>query len=59
MLRPAGLRKQDLENSTCRRTLWPNGTVSDSVELGTGSNGREVTDGELDQWVASFPVETL
>jgi hypothetical protein len=59
VLQPAGLRTPDLENSTCRRTLWPNGTVSETVELGTSSNGREVTDDESDKWVASFPLEAL
>lgn len=57
VLQPAGLRKPDLENSTCRRTLWPNGTVSEMVCLGTSSNGRELTDAELDEWVTSFPIE--
>ncbi len=59
VLQPAGLRTPDLEHSTCRRTLWPNGTVSETVEFGTGNNGREVTNDELDQWVASFPLEAL
>jgi hypothetical protein len=57
VLQPAGLRTPDLENSTCRRTLWPNGTVAETVELATGSNSRELTDDELDKWIASFPVE--
>ena len=48
-----------LENATCRRTLCPNGTVLESVEFTTRSNGRELTQEELDKWVASFPVETL
>jgi hypothetical protein len=59
VLQPAGLRTPDLEQSTCRRTLWPNGIVAKTVELGTGSNGREVTGDELDSWIAGFPVETL
>ena len=59
VLQPAGLRTPDLEHSTCRRTQWPNGTVSETVEFGTGSNGREVTDDELDKWIAGFPVEAL
>jgi hypothetical protein len=57
VLRPAGLSKPDLENSTCRRTLWPNGTVHESIVLAPGNNGRELTDDELDRWVASFPIE--
>ena len=46
VLRPAGLRKPDLENSTCRRTMWPDGTLSEMVRLGTGSDGRELTDAQ-------------
>ena len=59
VLRPAGLLNPSLENATCRRTLCPNGTVLESVEFTTRSNGRELTQEELDKWVASFPVETL
>jgi len=59
VLRPAGLRNPALEGATCRRTLCPNGTVLESVEFRTSSNGPELTQGELDEWVASFPVETL
>jgi hypothetical protein len=46
-----------LAGAACWRTLLPDGTVSESVALGTSSNGREVTDEELDAWVASFPIE--
>jgi hypothetical protein len=59
VLRPAGLRNPSLENATCRRTLCPNGTVLESVEFTTSSNDRELTQAELDTWVASFPVDTL
>jgi hypothetical protein len=47
------------KNVTCRRTLCPDGTVMESVELPTSSDGPELTQEELDQWVASFPAETL
>ena len=46
-----------LEQATCRRTLWPDGTVFENAVLGTRSDGRELTDAELDAWVASFPIE--
>ena len=59
VLRAAGLLNPSLENATCRRTLCPNGTVLESVEFTTSSNGRELTQEELDRWLASFPVETL
>ena len=59
VLRPAGLLNPSLENATCRRTLCPNGTVMESVTFSTSTNGRELTEAELEDWVASFPVETL
>ena len=45
------------EDAACWRTLLRDGTVSESVVLGTSSTGRELTDDELDRWVASFPIE--
>ena len=51
-------RNPDLEGATCRRTLCPNGTVLESVEFTTRNDDRELTQEELDKWVASFPVET-
>ena len=50
-------RKPGLEGAMCRRMLWPDGTVSENVMLGMSSDGRELTDAELDAWVASFPIE--
>ena len=32
-------------------------TLSEMVRLGASSNGRELTDDELDVWVATFPIE--
>lgn len=56
MLQPTG-RGLDLENSTCQRTLCADGSVSESVMLATGNDGREATDEDLDQWIATFPIE--
>jgi hypothetical protein len=50
-------RLPGLDGATCRRTMWPNGTVSESVVMGTSRDGREPTREELDRWVASFPIE--
>lgn len=47
-----------LENATCRRTLCPDGTVMESVEFHTSSDSPELTQEELDESVAGFPVET-
>jgi len=50
--------KPGLENATCSRTLWPDGTVLEMVRLGERGEGQEeLTDEELDRWVASFPIE--
>lgn len=50
--------KTSLENATCRRTLGPDGTVMELVELYGSNEGPErVTAEELDRWVASFPIE--
>jgi hypothetical protein len=56
MLGPSS-RELDLENSWCQRTLCADGTVSESITLATGTDGREVTDEELDEWIATFPIE--
>ena len=50
-------RTDGLEGATCRRTLCSDGTVSESVVLGESLDGRELTDAELDAWVATFPIE--
>ena len=49
--------KPGLDGATCRRTLLPNGTLSESVVLGTSHPDRDLTDEELDRWVESFPIE--
>jgi hypothetical protein len=47
-----------LENATGTRTLWPNGTVFEMVRfMGEREEGREASAEELNQWVASFPIE--
>lgn len=47
-----------LEDATCRRTLWSDGTLFEMVEFHTHNAGPdELTDEELDTWVESFPVD--
>jgi hypothetical protein len=47
-----------LENGTCTRTPWPDGTVFEMLRfVGEREGGREATAEELDRWVASFPIE--
>jgi hypothetical protein len=53
MLRPLS-GKAELEKSTCR---CADGTVSETIVLAPGKNGREITDAELEEWVAGFPLE--
>jgi hypothetical protein len=50
-------RVPGLDGATCRRTWWPNSTVCENVVLGASSDGRELSEEELDRWVASFPIE--
>ena len=52
-------RKPGIEDATCRRTLWPDGTLFENVVLGTSHQGRDLTNEELDKWVDSFPIEPL
>ncbi|MGA2580515.1 MAG: hypothetical protein ABSH24_31350 [Bryobacteraceae bacterium] len=49
-------RVPGLEDATCRRTWWPNGTVCENVVLGGSSDGHAVTDEELEEWVQGFPI---
>jgi hypothetical protein len=45
----------NLEKSTCRWTLATNGLLTELVHL-DGRRG-DLTDEELDRWIASFPME--
>jgi hypothetical protein len=48
-------RKPGLDGATCRGMQWPDGSVSENVAPGTGSDGRELTDEELDARVSASP----
>src|SRR5215469_1910222 len=51
----------DLENSTCRRTLYPNGSLIEYVRIndaqGELASSKELSDDQLEQWIATFPIE--
>lgn len=50
-------REESLENATCSRTIWPNGTLFEMVRLNGSKEGRgRLSDEELDRWVESFPI---
>jgi hypothetical protein len=52
--------KTSLENARCKRTLCPDGTVAELVEMYGSNDGPEsVTAEELDRWVAGFPIQGL
>jgi hypothetical protein len=55
--RPTGRVNLDLKTSSRQRTLCADGTVPDRIVLVAGSNGRELTDAKLEEWVAGFPIE--
>jgi len=49
---------KSLENATCTRTLWPDGTLFEMVELdGSNEGPGEVTDEALDRWLEGFPIQ--
>ena len=50
-------RPLNLANSTCRRTLAPNGLMTDFVTLDGSQKG--LTDEDLEKFIAGFPVELL
>jgi hypothetical protein len=45
-----------LANSTCKRTLGANGSLTEIVEL--DGSGEHLTDEDLEKFIASFPIET-
>ena len=50
--------KPSLENATCRRALWSDGTLFEMVEFNQHNDGPdELTDEELDKWLERFPVD--
>jgi hypothetical protein len=51
-------RTTSLENATCTRTLWPDGTLLEMVRLDESIEGHdELTPEQLEEWIAGFPVE--
>ena len=48
-------RPSNLANSKCRRTLAPNGLLTEIVELDGGRDG--LNDEDLEKFIAGFPVE--
>jgi hypothetical protein len=50
--------KPSLEDATCRRMLWSDGTLFERVEFNKHNEGPDVlTDEELDGWLEGFPVD--
>ena len=45
----------DLAKSTCQRTLCPDGSLLEIVHL--NGNGSDLSEEELDRFIASFPIE--
>ena len=43
-----------MEDATCTRTLWPDGTLFEMVEFNKHNAG---PDEELDRWLESFPLD--
>jgi hypothetical protein len=51
--------RPSLEGATCRRTLCPDGTLLETVAYTKHNDGPDLTDEEIEQWIESFPVQTL
>lgn len=51
--------KRRLEGATCQRSLWPDGTLFETVMFPEHHGTDEVTDDEPERWIASFPVQGL
>jgi hypothetical protein len=52
--------KTGLEHAMCKRTLCPDGTLAELVEMyGSNEGAGRVTSEETDRWVASFPIQVL
>ncbi len=50
-------RKPGLENASCQRMLWPDGTLFELIRLDRSRSGREdFRDEEFEAWITSFPV---
>jgi len=50
-------REESLENATCSRAIWPNGTLFEMVDLKGSKEGHgRLSDEELDRWVENFPI---
>ena len=51
----------DLRNSTCRRTLYPNGHLMEFVKIkderGVLASRKELSDEQLHRWMATFPIK--
>ena len=46
-------------NATCRRTVWPDGTLFEMVRLDRiGEGGKDFTAEEFETWIETFPIET-
>jgi hypothetical protein len=54
----AGARRS-LDGATCQRSLWPDGTLLEAVRFHKHNQVPEVTDDELERWIATFPAEGL
>jgi len=49
------VRGWTMASSECTRTLCPDGTLLECVRL--DGSGAELPDGELERFIASFPIE--
>ena len=47
-------------NATCRRMIWPDGSLFEVVRLDkTGKDRVDFSEEELENWIENFPVEAV
>jgi hypothetical protein len=57
VLRPAGLSKPDLAKLHVQKNSVLERHSCESIRLARGNDGREVTDEEMEERIATFPIE--
>jgi hypothetical protein len=50
--------EESLDHATCFRTIWPDGTLFEQVDLAhCPKGGGRLNKEELDRWVETFPIQ--
>jgi hypothetical protein len=53
-----GCATRSLNGASCKRALWPDGTLFETVRFRENSEeAEELSPNDLDRWIESFPVK--